>query len=91
MQSASPLLYRIADVCAYGATVFVVARCGFLALVVALQFSTVLQWFPITTDLSAWYSGIGLTGACLLLGLTVYGFYTSLGGQPLFGRVSLED
>jgi len=59
--------------------------------VVALQFSTVLQWFPITTDLSAWYSGIGLTGACLLLGLTVYGFYTSLGGQPLFGRVSLED
>jgi len=71
--------------------VFVVARCGFLALVVALQFSTVLQWFPITTDLSAWYSGIGLTGACLLLGLTVYGFYTSLGGQPLFGRVSLED
>ena len=91
LQVASPLLYGIADVLAYGATVWVVARFGLLALVVALQVGTTLQWFPITTDLSAWYSGIGLTGACLLLGLTVYAFYTSLGGQPLFGRASLED
>jgi hypothetical protein len=91
LRSASPLLYGIADVLAYGATVWVVARFGLLALVVALQVTTILQWFPITTDLSAWYAGIGLTGVCLLLGLTFYGFYTSLGGQPLFGRASLED
>jgi CheY-like chemotaxis protein len=30
----------------------------------------------------------GLTRA---VALTAYGFYMSLGGQPLFGRVSLED
>jgi hypothetical protein len=75
----------------WGATLFVLARFGLLAVVVSLEVSTILQWFPITTDLSAWYSGIGLTGMLLLLGLTAYAFYTSLGGQPLFGRVSLEN
>ena len=66
------------------------ARFGLLALVVGFAFGGILDWFPIATDLSFWYSGIGLAGACLLLGLTVYGFYTSLGGQSPFGRVSLE-
>jgi hypothetical protein len=47
--------------------------------------------FPITTDLSAWYFGIGLTGLVLLLAFALYAFHTSLGGQPLFGRASLED
>jgi len=89
--SDSPLLIGIADVLSYGAVLFVLARFGLLAVVVSFEFGTVLQWFPITTELSAWYSGIGMTGVCLLLGLTAYAFYTSLGGQPLFGRVSLED
>ena len=66
-------------------------RYGLLAVVVSFGFGTFLQAFPITTDLSTWYAGIGLVGVCLLLGLTVHGFYTSLGGQPLLGRVSLED
>jgi len=74
-----------------GAALFVLVRFGLLALVVSFQFGNILQTFPITTDLSAWYAGIGLTGIVLLLGLTVYGFYTSLGGQSPFGRVSLED
>jgi hypothetical protein len=47
--------------------------------------------FPITTDLSAWYFGIGLTGLVLLLAFALYASHTSLGGQPLFGRASLED
>lgn len=89
--SDSPLLIGIADVLSYGAVLFVLARFGLLAVVVSFEFGTVLQWFPITTELSAWYSGIGMTGVCLLLGLTAYAFYTSLGGQPLFGRISIED
>jgi predicted Ser/Thr protein kinase len=91
LQSDAPLLIGIANVLAYGVTLFVLARFGLLAVVVSFAFGTILQWFPITTELSAWYFGIGLTGVLLLLGLTAYAFYTSLGGQPLFGRVSLED
>ena len=71
--------------------VFILVRLGLLAVVAAGISSTSVRVFPITSDLSAWYSGIGLAGVCLLLGLTVYAFYTSLEGQPLFGRVSLED
>ena len=47
--------------------------------------------FPITTQLPAWYVGIGLTGIGLLLALTLYAFHTSLGGRPLFGRAILEE
>ena len=89
--SDSPLLIGIVNAVAYGATVFVLARFGLLAVVVGFVSASMLSWFPITTDLSAWYSGIGLAGVLLLLGLTVYGFHTSLGGQPLFGGASLTD
>jgi len=40
---------------------------------------------------SAWYFGTGITGQFLLLAFALYAFYTSLGGQPLFGRTSLDD
>jgi hypothetical protein len=53
--------------------------------------SLALLLFPVTMQLSAWYSGIGLAGLALLLALTIYAFHTSLGGQPLFGRASIED
>jgi uncharacterized membrane protein len=76
---------------AWGVSLFVLVRFGLLATAAGAMFASVLQWFPITTQLSAWYSGIGLTGLALLLGLTAYAFHSSLGGQPLFGRVSLED
>ncbi len=66
-------------------------RFGLLATAAALFFQSIFSCFPITTQLSAWYSGVGLAGSLLLLGLTLYAFHTSLGGQPLFGRAALED
>jgi hypothetical protein len=41
--------------------------------------------------LPAWCSGIALAGLALMLALALYAFHTSLGGQPMFGRASLED
>jgi hypothetical protein len=40
---------------------------------------------------SVWYSGIGLTGILLIAALAFYGFYTSLGGRPVFGGAVLEE
>jgi len=74
-----------------GLILFVLFRYGLLACASYLLYSNVYGGFPITTNLSAWYSGIGLVGLGLMLGLAVYAFHTSLGGQPLFGRASLED
>ena len=76
---------------AVGIILFVLFRFGLLAFITSVLFYCILLSFPITIQLSAWYSGIGLAGLALLLAIALYGFYTSLGGQPLFGRASLED
>jgi hypothetical protein len=71
--------------------VIILLRFGILALIADQLISQILFIFPITTQVSAWYSGIGLTGLVILLAFALYAFYASLGGQPMFGRVSLED
>jgi hypothetical protein len=91
LSSGSLLFYAITNAIVYGAWLFVLVRFGLLALAANIVFGNLLTAFPITTQVSAWYSGIGLAGLVLLLDLAGYGFYTSLGGQPLFGRASLED
>jgi hypothetical protein len=70
---------------------FVWFRLGLLALVAYLIFYFLLFDLPITTQISAWYSWVGLTGLALLLAFALYAFHTSLGGRPMFGRASLED
>jgi hypothetical protein len=70
---------------------FVWFRLGLLAMAAYLFFYFLLDDFPIATQLSAWYSWFGLTGLALLLAFALYAFHTSLGGQPMFGRASLED
>jgi hypothetical protein len=69
----------------------VLLRFGLLALIADQLVFQALFVLPITTQVSAWYSGIGLTGLALLLAFALYSFHTSLGGQPMFGRASLED
>jgi predicted Ser/Thr protein kinase len=76
---------------AVGIILFALFRFGLLVFIVSVFFYCILLSFPITTHLSAWYSRIGLAGLALLLAMTLYGFHTSLGGQPIFGRASLED
>ena len=70
---------------------FVLVRFGPVACAVGYSVQGVLRSLPITTHLDAWYAGDGLVGLALLVGLAGYAFYTSLGGQPLFGRLALDD
>jgi serine/threonine-protein kinase len=91
LPSDAPFLTALGSVLAYAAFLFALTRVGLLALVAGFAVVGILQSFPVTTHLSAWYAGIGMVGVLLVLGLTVSGFYTSLGGQPLFGRLSLQD
>jgi hypothetical protein len=83
--SSAPILLAMAIF------VFGYFRIGLLATASGLIYLILLVLFPITTRLSALHSGIGLTGLVLLLALALYAFYTSLGGQPIFDRASLED
>ena len=75
----------------FGLAVFVMIRFGLLALVANALVYNILQNFPLTTQVSAWYAGISLAGILLIAALAFYGFYTSLGGRPVFGGAVLEE
>jgi hypothetical protein len=72
-------------------TVLLLIRLGFLAGVAAAFVMFCLQFLPLTTHGSAWYAGISLAGILLLAAIAFYGFYTSLGGRPVFGGAVLEE
>ena len=71
--------------------VFVMIRFGLLALVTNLMIFNILQNFPLTTQGSVWYAGISLAGILIMAAITLYAFYTSLGGRPVFGGAVLEE
>jgi serine/threonine-protein kinase len=59
-------------------------RYGLLALISTIFFVHLTIFFPITSDLSAWYAADFVLAAIVGLALVGFGFYTSLAGQPLF-------
>ena len=74
-----------------GVLVLTAARFGVLATVAMFVFVHLIAFYPFTTELSAWYATDFLLCAIILLIVTVYGFYTSLAGQPLFKGKLIED
>jgi tRNA A-37 threonylcarbamoyl transferase component Bud32 len=70
---------------------FVLVRFGLLAFAASGFFNNLLTGFPLTTQGSAWYAGISLAGILLMVAITFYAFYTSLGGRPVFGGAVLEE
>jgi hypothetical protein len=75
----------------WGLMVFLLIRFGLLAIVAQGFVNGLLSEWPLTMQGSAWYAGIGLTGILLLAALAFYGFYTSLGGRPVFGAAAFEE
>jgi hypothetical protein len=63
-------------------------RFGLVSLIVCLVFFHLWVFFPVTFRFSAWYAPIFLFDLALLMSMALYGFYTSLGGQPVL-RVKL--
>ena len=75
------------------ATLLVVttARFGLLAAM-SWQFFFFLSFsWPLTTNFSLWYSSAAIFALAILVGLALYGFYTSLAGQPLFREGILKE
>ncbi len=91
LQSESPAVFAIEGLIVNGLFVFLLIRFGVLAVITSSVFSYFLGNFPLTTDTSAWYAGIGFAGILLMAAMAFYGFYTSLGGRPMFGGAALDD
>ncbi|HQR31462.1 MAG TPA: protein kinase [Blastocatellia bacterium] len=81
------LLYSIEA----AAVIITVSRFGLLATVSYFLFFALCFQYPITLNLSNWYAGSSLFALFVILGLSGYGFYTSLGGQKLFAGKLLEE
>ncbi len=69
----------------------VLYRHGLLALVSAMLFLHLWVFYPMTTELTAWYATDFTLALVACVALALYGFYISLAGQPLFRRSLLED
>jgi hypothetical protein len=89
--ASAPRFYWVASVGISLTITILVARFGLLATMVAQLFFFLTVEYPITTDFSAWYASSTIFAVVIVLGLAVYGFYSSLGGQPVFGGRLLSD
>ena len=69
---------------------WVLYRYGLLALISSLFFLHLIIFYPVTSDFSAWYATDFVLALIICMALAVFGFYTSLAGEPLF-RGSLPD
>jgi type II secretory pathway component PulF len=73
----------------YAILVLIVFRFGVVPLVVGAFTVDMLLNVPLTADLSAWYAGTSLFALLSVVALAVWGFYHSLGGEPLW-KVEME-
>ena len=89
--SAGPRYYWIMSTLIALTIVTVVARFGVLATMAHQLFFFLAIMYPMTTDFSAWYAPSMVFALALVVGVAVYGFYISLGGQSLFSNGLLKD
>jgi hypothetical protein len=71
--------------------VLTLIRYGLLALVSVVFFSHLLVFYPITTELTAWYATDFTIALVIAVAIAAYGFYISLGGEKVFSAKLLED
>jgi len=81
LQADAPLLSAPFSILIWALLLLVLIRFGLVAVVVIQVFSGILDTFPITTDTSAWYAGIGYFGLFVMALLVFYGFYVARGGN----------
>jgi hypothetical protein len=70
--------------------VIVLRRFGFLALVSAATFITVLWRVPLTLDPSSWYFNGSATALLFLAAIAIYGFVISTAGKSRLPRLAFE-
>ncbi|HEY0159161.1 MAG TPA: serine/threonine-protein kinase [Thermoanaerobaculia bacterium] len=70
---------------------FTLYRFGLLALMSLVFFNHVSVFYPVTTDLGAWYATSYLLHLALLTAIALYAFRVSLAGQKLMQRSLFDD
>ncbi len=86
----SPTMIPLTSLAAF-LVVFTLKRYGVLALISAMFVSHLSVFYPITTELTAWYATDFTISLVICFVLAAYGFYASLGGEKLFSGKMLEE
>jgi serine/threonine-protein kinase len=68
----------------------VLHRFGLLATATTLFVDNIVTAVPITTNLSAWWSGPMIASLLMLISVACFAYFAARAGQPLFGQV-LDD
>ena len=68
----------------------VTIRFGLLASAVALFVGSLFGQVPLTFDVAHWSATGSNWALAIILALTLFGFYASRAGQPLFGAAQQE-
>jgi len=78
-----------AQILVYSIAVLIVIRFGLVPLAVAIFTIDMLANVPFSADFSSWYMTTSVLALLSVVAIAGWGFYHSLGGQPLF-RVEME-
>jgi Protein kinase domain len=78
-----PVVDLPAMIIVYGVIVFMLLRCGLLALVTAIFITDLLGELVFTTNFSAWYGTGSVVLIVLVSALAIFAFRKSLGGQRI--------
>ncbi len=73
-----------AQILVYAIAVLIVYRFGLVPLAVAIFTIDMLGNVPFTADFSAWYMATSALALLSVVALAGWGFYHSLGGEPLW-------
>ena len=74
-----------------GAWLYVFLRFGWLPAIVGAFVIELLQTYPLTVDVAAWYAYATYLVALVVLATAIYGFQVSLAGRPAFGELMAEE
>jgi hypothetical protein len=83
----NPIAETIGAVIMATLIVTVLLRFGLLAVAVAYTTLVIFLSFPIGLDPQRWYFAHGLVPVILFAAVAIFGFRTSLGRQPVFGKL----
>jgi predicted Ser/Thr protein kinase len=90
ISATGPLGWVVAAMNA-GIQVIVLHRYGLLAMLSAQFFYHIFIFYPVTSELGAWYAGNFVLILIISTALALYAFYVSLGNQKLFRGGLLQE
>ena len=70
--------------------VFMRVRFGLVTFAAAAFTGSMRSTCPLTLDLSTWYASAAVVCAGVVVAITLYAFYTSLAGRPIFGETPAD-